>query len=248
MLITGAFLPIVGCSTKKAETYKIGVDPSFFPLELEGQNVNLFAFTNELLALISKKSGTPLTRVTMSWSNLIEGLQRGQYQAMISSVPMNIMNEKKYSFSRPILKTGPMLVVPKKNIPTSLEEIKRGFIAIEKTSLQIRLLSHYPNIKMIFYDNTVLGLEKVAEGQYSGILVPALLASAYTRGFFSDSLAIASRPLTNQGLRFVTLFGENEALLSLLNNALEQIIESGEYQELAEKWDIAPHLYLTNDN
>lgn len=75
---------LVSCGAR-GKTYKIGIDPSFYPAQLGGKEPNVYAFSKELLQAISHEEGVFFETVTMAWDNLIYGLKGKQYDGMLSS-------------------------------------------------------------------------------------------------------------------------------------------------------------------
>lgn len=233
------FLLVGGCGKKgPVKRFYVGVDPSFFPLELKGQSVHLFAFTNELLQEIGKVKHVELVRVNASWDNLLEGLQLNKYQAALSCMPITRVNCAKYAFSEPFLQTGPVLVVPKESEGITLEKLERKVIAIEKKESQLELMSQYPNIEFIFYDRFVDTLESVSKGLYSGTLVPILLATRYVRDIFHGTLAISSEVLTDEGIRLVTCKDACPELIAIFDEGLDILYNNGTYDALLKKWNL----------
>ena len=239
LILTLFSLFLGGCSGKVfSKVYHVGVDPTFFPVELTGQTVNVFAFMNELFQEISKDRGVEIVRINLSWDNLLLGLKLGKCEGVISSLPPNLVNLTKYTFSDAVLRTGPVLVVPKQNKGTSLSDLSGQVVMIEKSDSELELMSRYPTIEALFYDRTVEALESVSKGRVAGSLVPVLQAYAYTKDVFQKSVAISSHVLTNEALRLVTLKGEQKELHEIFNEGLTSLMDSGAYQELLTKWNL----------
>jgi len=235
-----SFAPSSGCSKSMPQkTYSIGVDPSFFPLALTGLTPKVFAFTNEVIQEIAKTQHVQLVRKTFSWDNLLEGLRLCQCDAILSSIPPTMITENKYTFSKPYLRTGVVLVVQKDRTKIKLNDLKGKVIAIGKTDTEIELVSKYPELQTIFYNDLPTTLELVISGRYAGILAPVLQANAYTKDLFQNTLAISQENiLTNEGIRLITLKDCNPALVELFNSGLEELIRSGTYDALLKKWNL----------
>lgn len=228
-----------GCGKKPPKRFQIGVDPSFFPLELDLQAARVYAFTSELLREISQAKNIELVRINQSWDNLIDGLERGRYQGAFSIASPNLINNTRFSFSDPYLNVGPVLVVPKEFAPTSLDRFSGQVVAMEKSDPLLELMTHYPNVEFLFYDSVPQTLENIAHGRIHGGLIPILLASAYVRDLFHDSLTISSGVLTNQAIRLITKKGENKELIALFNEGLREVHKNGVYQKLLDKWNLS---------
>ena len=227
-----------GCTKAFKKSYSIGIDPSFFPVNFQDREATVLAFLEELLQMIGKKCGVNFTRVDMSWDNLTDGLQRRRYQAIISPMLPNLINLTKYSFSDPILHTGSVLVVNKQSKIKNLMDLSGQLVAMSQTNSQLDFLSEYPKVDFTFYEDIRLALELTAKGYYEASLIPTIPAHAFVKDLFHDSLMIVSLPLTSEGLRIVTLEKENEDLLYSINEGLNDLIDSGQYKKLREKWDL----------
>ncbi len=228
---------LLGCGkTPPSKVYQIGVDPSFFPLVLKEQEVYVIAFTNDLLHEISVDQHVEFQKIPMSWDNLVDGLYRGNYQAILSSAVPNLINSARYSFSEPILKTGVVLVVPLQEKKISLAALSNQLVAMGRDPEEIDLMKNYPDVDFTFYTTPVKALEGVATGKFAGALIPTLTAHAYVKDLFQNELMIASDVLTPQALRLVTLKNEATPLITLFNQGLLDLQKTGAYPALLSKW------------
>ena len=229
---------LLGCTKKEETVYQIGIDESFFPLDLDGLGPNVYAFSSELIEEISKNSGTPLKQNRMSWDNLIESLYLKKNQGVLSIAPPNLINSTKFSFSKPYLMTGPVLIIPKGSNKTSLNDFAGRTIAMGKTNEEIDLIKNYPDVEFVYYQSYIEALEGTESGTYAACLIPILPAHAYTKDLFQNSLKIASSPLTDQALRLLTLKDMEDQLLTLFNKALTDLQKTDAYEGLLTKWSL----------
>src|SRR5689334_6241326 len=101
-----------GCqSPSSIDEKKIGVDPSWFPLSIPGRENNVTGFSTELLKEIGKMEKLHIVKVTVNWDDLVDGLRKQKYEAILSSIPPYTFNKQTYDFSELYLLTGPVLVV-----------------------------------------------------------------------------------------------------------------------------------------
>jgi polar amino acid transport system substrate-binding protein len=228
-----------GCSTSTPrQTYSIGIDASFFPLQLKEGRGDLLGFLSELLEEMGKRQGVRFVRVLMSWDNLLEGLKQERYQGAFSVAAPSVVNKTKYAFSDPLFFTGPILITRTQNPKVTLADLQGKAIALEKNEASIELLSRYPSILPEFYDSIPEALEGTASGKYAACLVPVLEGAAYVHNLYHGRLAISSPVLTSDALRLLTLSGTNLAVLTLFNEGLAQLKSSGTFEELLTKWSL----------
>lgn len=226
------------CTKGTGKTYKIGIDPNFFPLELGGKSPNVLAFSTELLEEVAKLKKVAFLKINRSWDNLIIGLNDNYYDAALSALNPNIINLTKYSFSNSYLDAGPVLIVPITSSVKTLKDLSSKTIALEKGANEISLLSQYPEIEFAFYNSMVEALEDTARGQYDACLIPAIPAYAYIQDLFSKSLKITTPPLTNDALRLITQKDMNPALINLFDQALDDLKSNGKLEKLCNKWKV----------
>ena len=233
-----ALLVIAGCGSFDKKSYSIGVDPSFFPMELQGKEANVFAFCNELLQELAKLKGVQFERVNTSWDNLLMGLREKKYQAMISPMPPLLFNKEKYDFSKLFLPSGPVLIVRQNADISSFDDLKGKEVAVEPHTEGQNIIEKDPDIITRFYDSIPIVLNEVVRGKIDGALVPYILAISYLQDLYRGRLKIVTRPLTNEGLRLITLKNENRDLLKLFSSGLKELKDDGKYDKLLEKWNV----------
>lgn len=238
---------IRGCSQNKAERkrfYFIGRDSTWYPLNLRGKERNLIAFTNDLMDAIAKETGLHFEWIETSPSNLVEGLNIENYDAIVSTLRPNFVNRNHYFFSNLFFELGLVLIVRQNAPVTSLKDLQGKTIAIARNSYPIFNsireggVQTY-NIQLVTYDNVNHALDQLKTGSLDGIVAHTLTAYALTKSFDKETFKVATPPLTDEGLRLITLQNEtSEALIKDFNQALKKIKENGEYAQLIAKWDL----------
>jgi ABC-type amino acid transport substrate-binding protein len=88
----GLFLFFACTSTKKKEkeVCYIAVDPSWYPLDLEGKGIYVMGFFDEFFKEVTKITGVTYQFRHYSWDNIVDGLKNGGCKAMLSSIPPNV--------------------------------------------------------------------------------------------------------------------------------------------------------------
>ncbi len=231
-------LSLSGCSKGSKKTYRIGVDPTFFPMDFMGKQAQVFAFSNELLQEIGKLEDVTFERVNRNWDNLIEGLTEKEYDGMLSSVRPFIFNKKKYSFSKLYLQNGPVLVVKKGSSLRSIKDMNGKSLGVIPGSDAAGIIDTHPKIDQVSYQSVSHILNDVQNERVDGALVSYIPAISYVEDIYSD-LIIRKPPINDVGLRLLTLYDNDSELLEIFNRGLSKIMSSKKYDELAQKWSLA---------
>ncbi len=231
-----------GCSgkSKTLPTYEVGIDPSWYPLQLAGQEKNILAFSIELLTTIAKQENLALAVQRMNWDSLLWGLKEHKYNGVLSSMRPYTFYEKRFSFSDLYLHTGPVLIIPKKVKIISFDQLKGKEIAVVRGSSAALLLQMTPGVILQGYDTIPSALEALALQDVDAAALEILIAQNYVRNFYGDTMKMVGLPLNNEGLRLVSLFNESPELMKRFNKGLESLKKSGQYEKLLQKWGLSP--------
>lgn len=228
----------VSCGSLSKKNWHIGIDPTWYPLRLGDQAVSVTAFSTELLTAIGVKEDLNLTRVTVSWDNLMINLQQGEYEAILTSMPPYLFNQKDFDFSKRYLALGPVLVVPKGSPLHSLKGLQGKEIAVIKGSSHELLLEHSQGVIIRYYDTLPDMLNALIQKNIDGALVSNLPANAYLADLYQHELTIVTPPLTDEGLRLIAKRNQSKKLVKAFNDGLHALQESGEYASLLHQWGL----------
>lgn len=232
-------LLLCSCGKSHRPSYEIGMDPSWYPIQIPGKEANLTGFSNELLVDIADKERINFSKINMNWDNLLQGLQQEKYAAILSSMQPFVFLEKQFDFSDPYLLIGPVLVVPVASSATALDNLNGKEVAMvngETTSALI--LEKYPGIIIRGYESAPLALNAVADGVIEGAVINVLLAEAYVKDLFNGRLKVATPPLNNDGLRLVILHDKAPDLIRSFNEGLSSLKKDKTYDSLRSKWGL----------
>ncbi|MCB1083198.1 MAG: amino acid ABC transporter substrate-binding protein [Simkania sp.] len=228
---------LVSCGAK-GKTYRIGIDPSYYPAPLGGKEAHVYAFSKELLRAISHEEGVFFETVTMAWDNLIYGLKNDQYDAMLSSITPRTTLQKTYTFSDPFLYINPVKKKKKEMKVRSVNHLRGKEISVESLSQEALLIEKYPGVNVHYYYSIPDAFEEIVTEQIDGILIDYLQATSYIRNLYREQVKIATPPLNDMGLRLVTLNGEEKELLEAFNRGLDKLRDNGTYEKLLKKWEL----------
>ena len=232
---------VMGCSSGwQGKEKRVAIDPSWFPLSIAGRENHVTGFSTDLLKAIGRIEKMAITKMTVNWDTLVEGLQKHQYDAILSSMPPYIFNQKIFDFSDLYLATGPVLIVPMGSPNDSLKKMMKGReVAVLPDTKGAILLEKYPGILIRPYDSIPKALNDVVSGALDGAIVDMLFALAYCNDLYHDQLKIVTPPLTNEGLRLIVLHKEESDLVKAFNRGLAKLKSSGEYDKLLAKWNLS---------
>lgn len=229
-------------SKKKEETLKghqflIAIDKSWAPLDLHGQEQYMQGFISELTAKIAKQEDIRVQLVTVATSQLFDNLEKGYYDAVVSPLSPNVLNEKKYLFSDPIYLVGPVLIVPLKSKVTKITELHNVGVKTGFSGIFTQIGS--PLTSILTYNDMNIALNDLVMGKIDGLIMGSVDAYAYIQGYYTDKLKVATAPLTDESLHLVALnkfFGKE--LIKLYNKGLKEVKNDNFYEQQLKKWEL----------
>jgi polar amino acid transport system substrate-binding protein len=237
-----ALLILTACSC--GEKYsgppvRLGVDPTWAPLSFGEQQSYVNGYTEDMLLEISRYSGLKFEKMTANSSTLFDGLQRGQYDAVLTSLPPYSFNLAKYDFSENFLNTGPVLLTAKISSYKQLGDIPAdNLIGILRNDPAALLITAHPKLIVRNYDSIPSLLDAAVAGEVAGVLLDRLRAAAFVRDLYQQTLQVASGPLTGEGLHLLQRKSASSAVMRLFKKSLQALDEQKKVEVLQKKWQL----------
>lgn len=223
--------------------YRIGRDPSWSSLNLMGNELSMTAFTSDLLSAIARKVHFKYSLYDGHSNELFANLDRGNYDAIMTSVEPNPLLFALYDLSDSFYLTGPVIIVRKDSDITSFEQLNDKFVGIKRSSPHLFHIREYSTIYFRTFENIHEAMDQLVNDQIDAVLMDALPAYIAVSTFYQNELKVVGKPLTEDGLRLIAKRTPiTESLIKRFNEGLEAIIHDGTYNELIQKWDLVDTL------
>lgn len=237
-LLLALLLLLASCSTNSKKSCRIGIDPSFYPLELPGIKPQVYGFSRELMLELTDKHLMNITEVSATWDNLESELLADKYDAIFTSMPRYNYVEKIYDFSDSYLYVGPVFMT-RQNTPykdlKSFSGKEVAYIAHSPTEL---VLAKNPEILARAYLDIPTMLQALSNGKIEGAILPSLLAIQYQKNLYSSDLQVLPLRLTEESLRLVTRHNKHAPFRTAFNKAIKKLKADGTYNKLLERYDL----------
>ena len=229
------FLAACGSDSSSHSLLKIGVDPTWFPLQLGELQPFVNGYTEDFLVEMASEQRMEFIKAPASWDNLISSLREKKYDAIISSLPPYSFNQAEFEFSNSFLDLGPVLVSRVDSNFQRLEQLQEKLLGVLVGGGSSILVAEHPTVVLRTYPTIPDLLEDLQRGEIDAVLLENLFAWSYVRHLFQGTLHITSKPLTNTGLRLITRKGE---LLEIIDRFNKQVSKKNT-SALQQKWNLA---------
>jgi len=230
-------LLLAGCGkSNHTGPSRVAFDPTWYPVEVAGNEARINGFTNDLMMQIAEIGSLNYLLVNGQWDDLLLGLDRKRYDAVLTSLYPYNFYQARYAFSKLFLPTGPVLVMRIDDEFSGWEKMGGKEVAVFSDN-DATLIQSYPII-LREYDQVSTALTHLVEGRVDGVLLGTLLAVPYVNDLYRTSLKVVTSPLTDEGLRLVTRKDAGPRVMKKFDTGLLLLREDGRYDELLHKWTL----------
>lgn len=242
LLIIAIFGFIHSCSNRMGmghPVYRIARDGTWSGMQLLEKEKNLSAFAGDLLFAIAKKKDVQFELVQIDPSNLFDGLERGHYDGILTGTFPSAGKSDRYDVSNSFYLIGPVLVVKATSPATSLKDLQGKIIGIQTGSSVVFNVEHYPDILITSYDSPLQALSNLDKNIIDGAILGVVSAHTYTNNLYAGRLRVATKPLTDEGLRLITRNTvRGGELITTFDAGLAELKADGTYDTLLKKWGL----------
>lgn len=225
-------LILSGCGKK--ETLKMGTEATFAPFEFTNEENEVIGFDIDIANEIAKSMKKELEIVNMDFDSLTAAVQANQIDMAVAGMTITKERLKNVDFSIPYYDASQVIVVQEDNDTISKRDDLSGkIIAVQMgtTGADSALEIENANVKQFGKVNEAF-LE-LKNGRADAVIIDAPVAKNYLKNL--SGLKIASEPFTEEQYAIAVKKGNTE-LLNDINQVLTELMESGKYDDLYNKW------------
>ena len=196
----------------------------------------IIGYEKDIMDAIAKHLGRESVFIQNGWDNLIPGLTRGQYLAVIDGIVITKNRSEAVDFSIPYYTTFEQIVVRKgDHTITDLDGMKGKPVGTLKASVAQDILVKHGGIDVRTYDEEINAYADLQNGRLDAVLLDFPIAVYYAAT--DPSLQLVGKPVGT--LEYgIAVDKNNTALLGEINAAIQEIQKSGEMKRILEKWNL----------
>lgn len=227
----------VSCSMISAKPKRIAIDPGWQSVEASSKKSLLTGFAFEILSTASESERFDFERVIVAGQTLIFDLKSGNYDAAFSTLPDTEKNRSFFAFSRPVLETGPVLVVLENSKISDIADVGGKVVGIEEEASAVLAIQKVPGIALDRYTEIAKAFEDLAQGKIDALVADRLVADSYCESLYQGKLKVIGAPLNKEAIHFIALL-KHKDLVEAFDKALHKMEISGDLKRLKAKWSL----------
>jgi polar amino acid transport system substrate-binding protein len=229
-----AALFVTNCQNtpKDQNIIQVGISSDYPPFESRNEKNELIGFDVDLATMIGKELGKKIEFVDMSFGALINLVQSGKIDLMISSVGVTEEREKKFDFSDPYF-VNRLTVVSRKDKPiTNENDLKDNKIGVQLGSTFVPWLKSRNLNNVTAMDLNPQLIEALKAKQVDGVIMDYTQAATFCK----KNSELAYHFLTHDEKGTAIMFQKGSPLRTPVNQVLQKLKTSGQLTALEKKW------------
>ena len=144
---------------------------AFVPWAMRDKNGDLIGFEIDVAKKVAEDMGVDINFVPTAWDGIIPALLAGKFDIIISGMSVTTKRNLTVNFTRPYARTGYIVIANSKLAEekgiAGLADLNREDITIASrrgSTGAVAMDRHFPKARKIFFDDDVLSVQEVANG------------------------------------------------------------------------------------
>ncbi|MCK5099577.1 MAG: transporter substrate-binding domain-containing protein [Desulfobacteraceae bacterium] len=239
LFISPLFSPLLNAQENKAKTqvFTGASSNNFPPMNLLDKDGNLKGFGCDLSDAVMKAVGVEIRHIHSShWNEVLEWLDSGEAD-FIHDTGYTEARDKFLDYSKPIIEMPEMIFVRSDQYDiTGLNSLKGKKVACVNKHISHLYLQKFPEISCYVVKTPVEGLYELISKKVDAFVYPKQIVLYLAQNLrLTDKIKTTGDPLRSLTWSMVVKDG-NKELLTLLNDGIDKVRISGEYDRIYDRW------------
>lgn len=188
----------------------------------------------EVAQLLADKLGLELEIVDIDFNSIVPGVQTAKYDMGMAGMTVTKDRLKKVNFSDSYATGIQVVIVPEDSDIKSPDDLAGKKIGVqEATTGDIYASDDFGEENVVKYQNGALAIEGLKGGKVDCVIIDNEPAKAYVAA--NTGLSILETEYTVEDYA-ICINKDNKELLNKINAAMAELVESGEFQKVVDKY------------
>lgn len=218
-----------------AEVILVGGEDGYQPYETLNASGDPVGFNVDLMRAIGRASGHEVRFRLGSWDSMRDALQSGE----IDVLGMFVSSDRRdtVDFARPHIIVHHRIFIPVGgDAITRIDELAGKSVIVQREAWSHEfLLDSGLDVELVLVDSDSEGLRLLAQNHHDAALLTEHRSRHTMRQTEVDNLTVSGPPVLPVEYAFAVREG-NEEMLAVLNNGLDEVMASGEFDRIYEHW------------
>lgn len=237
LLLVTSFYFYAPLSLNAQQVLQVGTEPAFPPFEMQAPDGKGFTgFDIDLFKAIGEEANLTIQFQSMPFDGLIPALQSKTIDAAISGMTITAERAQTVDFARPYFQSGLAIAVRKdsKNEIKSFDDLANKKIAVAIGTTGAKQAGTIPGAELFTFDNSALALQELSNGRVDAVVNDAPVTLYAIKVGNLNNVEVVGELLTEE--YYGIALPKNSPNLEKINGALDELLKTGRYRELYQKW------------
>jgi len=226
-------------STEMPSKVVVGTNAEYPPFEFVDDNGEIQGFDIDLMNAIAKAAGFEPEFVNTRWDGIFVALASGEFDAVISAATITDERKQTVDFSDPYFNAGQVLAVKRGSDIKSVDDLAGKKVGVQLGTTGDIWASDNTDAEVVRYDEITLAMQALANGDVDAVINDAPTTADMIKANPEWNIEIVDGPFTEEYYG-IAVRKDAPAVLEAINKGLAAVKESGEYDEIYNKWFGAP--------
>lgn len=219
-----------GC--KKAEKLTVATNAEFPPFEFK-DGEEFVGIDMELAYALGEKLGMEVEIVDMEFDSVVAAVQSGQCKIGMSGLTINPDREKKVDFTISYYDAEQAIIVKEDGAIATKADLEGKKIGVQTGTTGETAANDIKDAQVSSYSNGAEAVVLLLNGTLDAVVIDNQPAKTYVEK--NDGIKAITGQFEAEKYGFAVKKGD-AAFLKKVNDALEELIDSGEYQSILDKY------------
>lgn len=222
---------------KAQSVLKVGTEPAFPPFEMQAPDGKGFTgFDIDLFNAIGEEAGLEIQFQSMPFDGLIPALQSQTIDAAISGMTITAERGQTVDFARPYFQSGLAIAVRQKNKGEikSFDDLENKKVAVAIGTTGAQEAAKIPGVELSTFDNSAIALQELSNGKVDAVVNDAPVTLYAIKVGNLNTIEVVGELLTEE--YYGIALPKDSPNLEKINNALDELLKTGKYREIYQKW------------
>ncbi len=222
------------------KVYRIAMNAEFAPFESRDSAGNIEGFDVDLMNAMSKAGNFKVEYKHQPWDSLFPALKNGDVDIVMSGVTITDDRKQSMDFTDPYFEITQVVLVPEgKKVATSAELknlAKVGVVTGYTGDFSVSKMLGNDSPKIARFETSPLVIKELENGGLDAVVLDSAVVANYVKNNATKGLSFLTLPdfdIENYG---IAARKGDTATVTMLNDALKKVRESGEYDQIHAKY------------
>jgi polar amino acid transport system substrate-binding protein len=218
---------------------RVGLEAGYLPFEMLDRNGNIIGFDVDLAKKMASVLKVKVRFVNTQWDGIIPALLTDKFDILMGGMTITPERNLQVNFTKPYIVVGQTALIAKKNqgkITSAAQLNDPKYIVVSKlgTSGDNAARRTFPKSQLKQFESEADAAQEVRGGRADAFIYDFPFNAVYAAQN-PDTVVHLSEPFTKENLGWAIRKGDPD-FLNWLDNFLDAIHNSGEYDMLYQRW------------